>query len=101
MKLMKKIIFIVIAIICIYILTACDSRTKLSKIKCNEIYNYITEHFNVYEANEYLFYDYSNELLLINKSGDFYCNKDLFFLKHMTIINILMIYNTLLIILIH
>ena len=50
-------------------------------VKCDEIYNYITENFNQYEVTDYLFYDYSTELLLINKSGDLYCNKDLSFFE--------------------
>lgn len=78
---MKKIFFIILTVVGIFILTACDYRAKLSKNKCNEIYDFITEHFNLYEVNDYLFYDYSTELLLINKSGDLYCNKDLSFLE--------------------
>ena len=54
---MKKIFFIILTIICVFILTACDYRVKLSKNKCNEIYNYITENFNLHEVNDYLFYD--------------------------------------------
>lgn len=78
---MKKIFFIILTIVGIFILTACDYRAKLSKNKCNEIYNYITENFNQYEVTDYLFYDYSTELLLINKSGDLYCNKELSFFE--------------------
>ena len=78
---MKKIFFIILTIVGIFILTACDYRAKLSKNKCDEIYNHITENFNQYEATDYLFYDYSTELLLINKNGSLYCNKDSSFLE--------------------
>ena len=68
--------FTILTIVGIFVLTACDYREKLSKNKCDEIYNYITENFNQYEVTDYLFYDYSTELLLINKNGSLYCNKD-------------------------
>ncbi len=79
---MKKIFFIILIFISVFVLTACDSRTKLSKNKCNEIYNYINENFNVSQEKDYLYYDYSKELLLINKNGQLYSNKEINFFEN-------------------
>lgn len=78
---MKKKIFISLLCISILFLISCDSRKQLSKKRCKEIYNYAKENFNPYEENDFLYYDYSIELLVIKKEGQLYCNKDSSFIE--------------------
>lgn len=79
---MKKIFLTILIIISSFILMACDYRAQLSDDKCQEIYDYVKDSFNISEENDYLYYDYFNDLLLINKSGQLYCNKESSFFEN-------------------
>ncbi len=73
---MKKVILITLTIITIFSLISCDYRRQISKEKCNEIYNHIRDSFIFNNVDDYLYYDYSYDLLIISNGEQLYCNKE-------------------------
>ena len=73
---MKKVILITLTIITIFSLISCDYRRQISKEKCNEIYNHIRDNFIFNNVDDYLYYDYSCDLLIISYGEQLYSNKE-------------------------
>ena len=87
---MKKFIALVLTLICVFMFASCDIRVKLSAKKCNELYSFVVENFTINDndvENEFLYYDYSKDLLLINKQGQFFSNKNADFFETYNYVN--------------